>query len=283
MSPTLRPWRLKSTELDLSRGILMGVLNVTPDSFSDGGRFYDETAAIGRGLEMASEGAEIIDVGGESTRPGSEPVPPDVERQRVVPVVSALAGEGVTVSIDTSKPSVAEAALVAGAQLVNDVTACSEPGMIDLVAAAGCGLVLMHMQGRPRDMQVAPSYHDVVGEVERFLVERMSAVAAGGVETGRIAIDPGIGFGKTLEHNLELLRNLDRFCAHAPVVLGTSRKGFLGALTGVAEPDERDLATAVTTAVGFLHGVRVFRVHDVPSSRQALAVAGAMVAGGAPS
>jgi dihydropteroate synthase len=283
VSLTLQSWRLKNTELDLSRGILMGVLNVTPDSFSDGGRFYDETAAISHGLEMASQGAQIIDVGGESTRPGSGSVPPDVERQRVVPVVSALAGEGVTVSIDTSKPSVAEAALVAGAQVVNDVTACSESGMIDLVAAAGCGLVLMHMQGKPRDMQVAPSYQDVVGEVERFLVERMSAVSAGGVETGRVAIDPGIGFGKTFEHNLELLRNLDRLSAHAPVVLGTSRKSFLGALTGVTEPEQRDLATAVTTAVGFLHGVRVFRVHDVPSSRQALAVAGAMVAGGAPS
>ena len=260
----------------------MGVLNVTPDSFSDGGRFLDETAAISRGLEMASNGAEVIDVGGESTRPGSEPVSPDLERQRVVPVISALSGEGLLVSIDTSKPSVAEAALVAGAEIVNDVTACSEPGMTDLVAAAGCGLVLMHMQGKPRDMQAAPSYHDVVGEVERFLIERVSAVSSDGVDPERIVIDPGIGFGKTLEHNLELLRNLERLTAHAPVVLGTSRKRFLGTLTGVAEAEDRDLATAVTTAIGFLRGVRVFRVHDVPSSRQALAVAAAMVAGGAP-
>lgn len=275
-------WRLKSTELDLTQGVLMGVLNVTPDSFSDGGLFYDETAAITRGMEMAADGATIIDVGGESTRPGSESISPDVERQRVVPVISALSGEGLIVSIDTSKPSVAEAALVAGAQIVNDVTACSEPGMSALVAASGCGLVLMHMQGQPRDMQVAPSYGDVVGEVERFLVERLSAVSDDGVDPQRIAIDPGIGFGKTLEHNLELLRNLDRLSAHAPVVLGTSRKSFLGALTGVAEPEGRDVATAVTTALGFLGGVRVFRVHDVPSSLQALAVAAAMVAGGAP-
>lgn len=256
----------------------MGVLNVTPDSFSDGGLYVDETAAVARGLEMASEGADIIDVGGESTRPGSEPVSPDVERQRVGPVISALAGEGLTVSVDTSKPSVAEAALVGGAEIVNDVTACSEPGMAELVAAAGCGVILLHMQGKPRDMQVNPSYDDVVADVERFLLERMQTVSAAGVDPSRIAIDPGIGFGKTIDHNLELLGSLARLSAHAPLVLGTSRKRFLGTLTGMDRPEERDLATAVTTALGFVNGARVFRVHDIPSSRQALAVAAAMVA-----
>ncbi len=255
----------------------MGVLNVTPDSFSDGGHYADETAAITRGLELVAEGADIVDVGGESTRPGSEPVAPDAELQRIVPVVEALAGEGVAVSIDTSKPVVAEAALVRGAEAVNDVTACSEPGMVDLVAASGCGLVLMHMQGSPRDMQEAPTYRDVVAEIEEFLVRRINTVTAGGVEESRVAIDPGIGFGKTVEQNLDLLRNLDRFARHAPLVLGTSRKGFLRRLTGVEEPEERDLATAVTTALGFAGGARVFRVHNVVASRQALAVANAMV------
>lgn len=256
----------------------MGVLNVTPDSFSDGGLHYDETAAVARGLEMVEEGADIIDIGGESTRPGSTGVPADVEIQRVVPVVEALAGEGIAVSIDTSKPVVAEAALVRGAEIVNDVTACSAPGMVELVAAAGSGLVLMHMQGEPRDMQVNPTYDDVAAEVEEFLIQRIAAVTAGGVDESRVVIDPGIGFGKKIEHNLALLRNLDRLARHAPVVLGTSRKSFLGSLTGVERAEDRDLATAVTTAIGFLGGARVFRVHNVPASREALGVSTAMVA-----
>lgn len=255
----------------------MGVLNVTPDSFSDGGQYPDEIAAINRGLEMVAEGARIVDVGGESTRPGSQPVAPDVELQRVIPVVEALAGEDVIVSIDTAKPVVAEAALVRGAEVVNDVTAARHPGMAELMAASGCGVVLMHMQGSPPDMQVEPRYDDVVSEVEEFLLRRFNTVAAVGVEESRIAIDPGIGFGKTLDHNLELLRHLDRLAEHAPVVLGTSRKGFLGALTGIGEPQARDLVTAVTTALGFAGGARVFRVHDVVASRQALSVASAMV------
>lgn len=255
----------------------MGVLNVTPDSFSDGGQYFDETAAIARGLEMAAEGAGIVDVGGESTRPGSDPVLPDVELQRIVPVVEALAGEGLVVSIDTSKPVVAEAALIRGAEIVNDVTACADPGMAELVAASGCGVVLLHMQGEPSNMQDDPTYDDVVLEVEEFLRQRISMVTAAGVSPDRVAIDPGIGFGKTLEHNLELLRGLHRLTDHAPVVLGTSRKGFLGALTGAGNAEDRDLATAVTTALGFAAGARVFRVHDVAGSAQALALANAMV------
>ena len=260
----------------------MGVLNVTPDSFSDGGRYLDETAAISRGLELIAKGAQIVDVGGESTRPGSEPIPPDVELQRVVPVVEALAGEGAVVSIDTSKPSVAEAALVRGAEIVNDVTAARASGMAELIAASGAGVVLMHMQGNPATMQDEPRYDDAVSDVEEYLVQRLNTVAAAGVAEERVAIDPGIGFGKTLQHNLELLRGLGRLSRHAPVVLGTSRKGFLGALTGIEDATQRDLATAVTTALGFAHGARIFRVHDVASSRQALSVASAMVTAKAP-
>lgn len=262
----------------MSEGVLMGILNVTPDSFSDGGRYYDETAAITRGLEMVSEGATIIDVGGESTRPGAEPVAPEVELQRVVPVVEALAGEGVLVSIDTSKPAVAEAALVRGAEIVNDVTAAAAPGMAGLVAAAGAGLVLVHMKGTPATMQDSPTYGDVVAEVFEYLLQRLNTLAAQGVDPEKVAVDPGIGFGKTFDHNLELLANLGRLATLGPLVLGTSRKGFLGRLTGVEAAAERDLATAVTTALGFANGARVFRVHDVASSRQALTVANAMVA-----
>lgn len=275
-------WRLRTRTLDLTDGVLMGILNVTPDSFSDGGRYIDETAAITRGLEHVAEGAAIVDVGGESTRPGAEPITPDLELQRVVPVVEALAGEGAVVSIDTSKPTVAEAALVRGAEIVNDVTSARAPGMAELVAASGSGIILMHMQGVPATMQDNPQYDDVVSEVEAFLVQRLNTVAAAGVAEDRIAVDPGIGFGKTLRHNLDLLRGLDRLTRHAPVVLGTSRKGFLGALTGIEEAAQRDLATAVTTALGFARGARVFRVHDVASSRQALTVANAMVAAKAP-
>lgn len=227
---------------------------------------------------MAGEGAEIIDVGGESTRPGSQPVPVDLELQRIVPVVEALAGEGVTVSIDTSKAVVAEAAIVRGAEIVNDVTACRDPGMVDLVSASGVGLILMHMQGTPLNMQDDPTYEDVVSEVEEFLIQRTQAVIAGGVDEARVAVDPGIGFGKRIEHNLELLKNLSRLARHAPLVIGTSRKGFLGSLVGVDRAEDRDLATAVTTAMGFAGGARVFRVHNVAASRQALAVANAMVA-----
>ncbi len=271
-------WRLRTAELDLSGGALMGVLNVTPDSFSDGGLHLDPVAAVSHGLAMTQQGAEIIDVGGESTRAGSEPVLDRVEMERVLPVVEELCREGVTVSIDTSKPAVAEAAFSRGAEILNDVKACREPGMAELVAEVGCGVVLMHMRGTPRDMHLDARYDDVVAEVEEFLVERMERVTAAGVDPSSIVIDPGIGFGKTLDHNLSLIRGLKSLTRHAPVVLGASRKRFLGTLTGAGSPVDRDLATAVTTAVGFLNGARVFRVHDVASSRQALALTAAIVA-----
>lgn len=265
--------------MDLTGGVVMGVLNVTPDSFSDGGLYVDPDVAVRHGLSLVSDGAEVVDVGGESTRPGSEGIGFAEETQRVVPVISELVAHGVTVSIDTSKPEVAAAALAAGAEMVNDVGGMQATAMIDLVADAGCGVVVVHMKGQPRDMHVSPAYEDVVGEVEEFLLERAVALETAGVRHDQIAIDPGIGFGKNLDHNLKLLRSLRRLSGLGyPLVLGTSRKAFLGALTSQELPADRDGATAVTTALGFVQGARVFRVHDVVRSRHALQIAAAIVA-----
>jgi dihydropteroate synthase len=272
-------WKLRTRELDFSQGLIMGVINVTPDSFSDGGLHLDRSAAVAAGLEMAEAGADLVDVGGESTRPGASPVDPEEEIHRVVPVVTALASEGLVVSVDTSKPGVARAALEAGAEIVNDVTAAASEGMVDVVSASGAGLILMHMKGTPRTMQRDPVYHDVVAEVARFLQERGAQVVAGGVDPASVAIDPGIGFGKTAAHNLELIDGLGRLVElRYPVVLGASRKTFLGKVTGIADPNGRDGVTAVTTALGFERGARVFRVHDVASLRAALSLAAAIVA-----
>jgi dihydropteroate synthase len=259
---------------------IMGVVNVTPDSFSDGGRYLDPRAAIEHGLELAAQGAAIIDVGGESTRPGATPVEPAEELRRVVAVVEGLvaAGVGATVSIDTSKLDVARAALDAGATFVNDVTAFrAAPAMAALVAQRGAECALMHMQGEPRTMQDAPSYGDVVSEVSAFLRERIDFALAAGIERERILIDPGFGFGKTVEHNLELLDRLDELSALAqPILIGTSRKSFLGALTGRREHD-RLAATIATNVIGLLRGASVFRVHDVAAVSDALEVAAATV------
>lgn len=256
----------------------MGVINVTPDSFSDGGVHLDSATAIDAGLRMAEEGADLLDVGGESTRPGAVPVDADEEIRRVAPVVTALAGEGLTVSVDTSKPQVARAAIEAGAELVNDVTAAGSDGMAELVAESGAGLILMHMKGTPGTMQLDPVYEDVVTEVAGFLEDRAREVVGRGVDPASIAIDPGIGFGKTASHNLELIDGLGRLAEHGyPVVLGASRKTFLGKITGIADPVARDGVTAVATALGFERGARVFRVHDVASSRAALSLAAAIV------
>jgi dihydropteroate synthase len=271
-------WRLRSTSLDLSRGALMAVVNVTPDSFSDGGLRLDETAAIEAGRAMASQGADIIDVGGESTRPGADAVPVDEELRRVLPVIEALASDGLIVSVDTSKPEVARAAVESGAEIINDVTAAAHEEMAVVMADSGAGVILMHMQGKPRTMQESPSYQDVVAEVASFLADRARRVIEAGVGADHIAIDPGIGFGKDVVHNLTLIARLETLVGVGyPVVLGTSRKSFLGRLTGIAQPAERDQVTAVTTALGFERGARVFRVHDVVSSRRALSVAGAIV------
>ena len=267
--------------LDLPFPCIMGVLNVTPDSFSDGGRFLLPSEALAQGLTLVREGAAIIDVGGESTRPGSDPVSAEMELRRVLPVVETLAGRvGVPISVDTVKAEVARGALLAGASLVNDVSALrGDAAMADVVAAAGCPVCLMHMSGQPRTMQDDPHYIDVVDDVLRFLEERMAFALSRGVLEEQILLDPGIGFGKTVEHNLTLLRHLDRFVSLGrPVVLGASRKRFLGVILG-AEPGQRVSGTVATTVVGLLAGAHVFRVHDVKPNFEALRVGLAVLEG----
>jgi dihydropteroate synthase len=254
---------------------IMGVVNVTPDSFSDGGRYLDARTAIGHGEQLAAEGAAILDVGGESTRPGADPVSEQEELRRVVPVVEGLAGVA-RISIDTSKVAVAAAALDAGADYVNDVTAFrSDPDLAGLVAERGVDCCLMHMLGTPRTMQRDPRYDDVVSEVKAFLEARLAYAVGEGVAEERVMLDPGIGFGKTVEHNLELIRRLDEIVAIGrPVVFGVSRKSFLGKLTG-REVGERAVATAAANVLALERGASIFRVHDVPETVDALTVAAA--------
>jgi dihydropteroate synthase len=274
-----------ATETAEGRFRIMGVLNVTPDSFSDGGLYLDPAAAVAHGLELASDGAAILDVGGESTRPGAEPVPTEEELRRVVPVIEGLAAAGTEaqISVDTSKASVAAAALAAGATLVNDVTALrGDPGMASLVAGSGCDCCLMHMLGEPRTMQRDPRYGDVVAEVKAFLAERMAYAISVGVAKERILLDPGIGFGKTAEHNLELLARLGELVELGrPIVVGTSRKSFLGRLVARARTtDERLAGTIATNVLAYERGASVFRVHDVRPVHDALTVAAATVRAG---
>jgi dihydropteroate synthase len=261
---------------------LMGVVNVTPDSFSDGGLYLDPNKAIEHGLALEGEGAAILDIGGESTRPGAEPVPPDEERRRVLPVIDGLvsAGAGARISIDTSKAAVAAAALDAGATLVNDVTALrGDPGMAEVVAERSADCCLMHMLGNPRTMQEDPRYEDVVSDVKAFLEQRLAYAISAGIDEQRLLLDPGIGFGKTVEHNLELLRRLDELAAIGrPLVIGTSRKSFLGKLTDRSGPDARLPGTIATCVIAYERGARIFRVHDVAPVRDALAVTAATVA-----
>ena len=253
---------------------IMGILNVTPDSFSDGGEWFDFEQAVQHGRALVAEGADILDVGGESTRPGAAPVALDEELRRVVPVIRVLREVGAQLSIDTMKLTVAEAAVEAGATFVNDVTAFRhEPELAGFVADRGCDCCLMHMLGEPRTMQENPVYDDVVDDVRAFLEERARFAVAAGVREERIMVDPGIGFGKTLQHNLQLLRRLDEIVALGfPVVVGTSRKSFLGRLTGREDPHDRVAATLATTVLALERGASVFRVHDVAPTRDALAV-----------
>jgi dihydropteroate synthase len=262
----------------------MGIVNVTPDSFSDGGRFLDPEAAVAHGRALRAEGADVLDVGGESTRPGAAPVGADAERARVEPVVAALAAEGAVVSVDTTKASVARAALAAGARWVNDVSALRfDPDLAGVVADAGAEVCLMHMLGEPRTMQEAPRYDDVVDDVTAFLAERLAAAVAAGIAEERIWLDPGIGFGKTLEHNLALLGRLDELVALGrPVLVGTSRKSFLGRLAGGAGPDDRLPGTIATNVLARAKGAAAFRVHDVAAVRAALTVADATLAAWVP-
>jgi len=256
--------------------VLMGIVNVTPDSFSDGGLFLDADAAIEHGRALAGEGADILDVGGESTRPGADPVPLREELDRVLPVVSGLAGDA-TISIDTTKAQVAREALAAGASIVNDVSAFRfEPEIAGVVAGSGARCCLMHMLGEPRTMQKDPRYDDVVSDVKAFLEERLAFAVSQGVPEERVWLDPGIGFGKTVEHNVELLRRLDEIVAIGrPVVVGTSRKSFLGKLAGGRDEGDRLPGTIATNVLALERGASVFRVHDVAQNRDALQVAAA--------
>jgi dihydropteroate synthase len=257
---------------------LMGVVNVTPDSFSDGGLYFEAGAAVAHGEQLARDGACILDVGGESTRPGAEKVPADEELRRVVPAVEGLAGGAAQISIDTSKALVAEAALDAGAEIVNDVTALrGDPEMAALCADRGATVVLMHMLGSPRTMQRNPVYEDVVADVKAFLAGRVEAAMAAGVEEERIWLDPGIGFGKTAEHNLELLQRLSELGALGrPLVIGTSRKSFIGKLDG-SDAGERLGGTIASSVLAAAEGAEILRVHDVAEVGQALAVAAAIL------
>jgi dihydropteroate synthase len=264
----------------VERFTVMGIVNVTPDSFSDAGLYLDPDAAVEHGRELSAEGAAILDVGGESTRPGAEPVGAEEEAARVVPVIERLTAEGLQVSIDTSKLDVARAALDAGATIVNDVAAFRfAPELAGLVAERGAGCVLIHMLGEPRTMQRDPRYGDVVSEVRAFLEERLAFAVAEGVPEELVWLDPGIGFGKSVEHNLELLRRLDEIVAIGrPVVIGTSRKSFLGKLAGGRPETERLPGTIATNVLAMERGATVFRVHDVEPVRDALTVAAATVA-----
>jgi len=265
--------------------LVMGVLNVTPDSFSDGGRYTRVADAVAEAHLMLEEGASIIDVGGESSRPGSLVVADDEQCARVLPVIRALRhdqGGAFAISIDTRSAVVAAAALEAGANIVNDISAATDPAMLSLVAARGAAIVLMHMQGTPESMQLDPRYADVTAEVLAFLSARVATARAAGIARERIVIDPGIGFGKTRAHNLQLLHDLSQFAALGyPVMLGTSRKRFMGAICRETTPHELIGATCATTALGVMAGIRVFRVHDVRQNRQAMEVAWAIRAGSA--
>jgi dihydropteroate synthase len=250
----------------------MGIVNVTPDSFSDGGCLADAQAAIRHALKLQEAGADILDVGGESTRPGAAAVPVDEEIRRVLPVIEALAGRGCVVSVDTMKPEVMRAALAAGAAMVNDVMALRASGALDAVAESDAAVCLMHMQGAPRTMQQAPSYADVVDEVSRFLQARVAACEAAGIDRARMVIDPGFGFGKTLAHNLALLRHLDHLAEPGlPVLAGLSRKSMLGTLTGRAV-EEREFAGVAAHLMAVARGAKLVRVHNVAAMRDALAI-----------
>lgn len=250
----------------------MGVINVTPDSFSDGGLCASTESAICHAVRLLEEGADILDIGGESTRPGGTPVNVEEELRRIIPVVQALTSMNVPVSVDTSKPQVMRAAIEAGADMINDVNALQAPGALETIAAGNVAACLMHMQGEPRSMQTNPRYDDVVAEVREFLQHRLDAAQAAGTPHERLMIDPGFGFGKTLEHNLELLRHLDCFVnMGVPVLVGLSRKSMLGKITG-SEVDDRVHASVAAALLAAAKGARILRVHDVKATRDALAV-----------
>jgi dihydropteroate synthase len=261
----------------LERPVVMGVLNVTPDSFSDGGKFVRLDDAVEQGVRMAEEGAAIIDIGGESTRPGAQSVDVDEELRRVVPVIAGLRSRTqVILCVDTSKPEVMRAAAEAGAAMINDVRALREPGAMEAASALGCAVCLMHMLGEPRTMQNAPSYQDVVAEVRQFLEQRVAACLSAGIPTERIVVDPGFGFGKTMAHNLELLRHLrDLSATGLPILAGLSRKSMIGAITG-RPADERLHGSVALAVIAASNGARILRVHDVAATVDALNIVSAV-------
>jgi dihydropteroate synthase len=269
-------WNIQGRNLDLTRRArVMGILNTTPDSFSDGGRFAAHDAALAHARKIIAEGVDIIDVGGESTRPGAIPVDGEEESRRTIPVIRSLRAEwDGLISIDTMKVAVARAALEAGADIVNDVSGLTaDPEMAAVCAAAGCGIVIMHMRGTPADMQENPSYHDVVAEVGRHFQERLETLESRGIAAARLCFDPGIGFGKSPEHNLALLRHIDALAPPGfPLLLGVSRKSLIGKLTGADLPADRDAATFALTAMARAKGIMLHRVHDVKGNLAALRV-----------
>jgi dihydropteroate synthase len=273
ISQRANKWRLRTRTLELSRRpLLMGIVNVTPDSFSDGGRFLDAAAAVERAIQLVADGVDLLDIGGESTRPGAAAVSDDEELARVMPVIRRLVGEiDVPISIDTRKASVAEAAIGAGAEIVNDVSGLEgDPRMVEVIAGTGVGICVMHMQGTPDTMQLAPTYENVVVDVHGYLRDRREALVSAGVERERICLDPGIGFGKTYEHNLALLEHCRELVAlGSPVLVGHSRKRFLGRLVGDENADRT--AATIGVALGLAgQGVQILRVHDVRPVREAL-------------
>lgn len=274
-------WRCLDRTLDLSRrGEIMGIVNVTPDSFSDGGLFATVDAAVEQAKRLIAEGASFIDVGGESTRPGAAEVGEAEELRRVLPVISRLAAEspGTILSIDTCKAGVAAAAVAAGARVINDVRGFRDPAMIEVAARTGAGLVVMHMQGTPRTMQAAPVYADLHAEITGFFRDRLEALAAAGVDPEAVVFDPGIGFGKTLDHNLAILRELERYpVAGRPLLLGVSRKSFIGKLTGSDRIEDRNWPTVAITALAREQGVLLHRVHEVKANLESLRMTEAML------
>jgi dihydropteroate synthase len=280
MNNVVAGWRCRDRTLDLGNPVVMGVLNVTPDSFSDGGRYIDRAVALSHARRLMEEGAVIIDIGGESTRPGATSASLDEELARVVPVIEALRRESaVFISVDTSKPQVMTAACEAGADIINDVRALTEPGALAAAAGTGAGLCLMHMQGEPRTMQAAPHYDDVVAEVSAFLASRIAACRAEGIDTGRLTIDPGFGFGKRIADNLVLLKHLRRLEAlGVPLAVGLSRKSMLARLTGRGVND-RTAGSVALAAIAVLNGARIVRAHDVAATVDAIRVAAAVSQG----
>jgi dihydropteroate synthase len=263
-------------KLDLSRPLIMGIVNVTPDSFSDGGLHATTEAAVAHALRLIEEGADILDIGGESTRPGSQPVPLDVELKRVLPVLEGLKHVNAPLSADTQKPEVMREALRAGASMINDVNALAAAGALQAVAKSEAAVCLMHKQGEPLTMQVNPQYHDVVAQIKAFLGSRVEAALAAGIARERIVIDPGFGFGKTVEHNLVLLRNLEQFRElGVPLLVGLSRKSALGKIAG-RETGERVYSSVAAALIAVMKGAKIVRVHDVGATRDALAVYNAL-------